>query len=45
MIDCGMTIGFEKDGLRLELADSEEDVRAARVLRYDVFVRELGGTE
>ncbi len=38
-----MTIGFEKDGLRLALADGEEDVRAAQALRYDVFVRELGG--
>ncbi len=38
-----MTIAFEKDGLRLALAESEEDVRAAQALRYDVFVRELGG--
>lgn len=39
-----MTIGFEKDGLRLALADSAEDVRAAQALRYDVFVTELGGS-
>lgn len=38
-----MTIGFEKDGLRLALAESEEDLRDALALRYEVFVRELGG--
>ena len=37
-----MTIGFERDGLQLTLADSEEDIRAAQSLRYDVFVTELG---
>lgn len=39
-----MTIGFEKGGLELALADSEEDIRAAQALRYDVFVAELGGS-
>ena len=38
-----MTIGFEKDGLRLALAESEADIRDALALRYDVFVAELGG--
>jgi putative hemolysin len=38
-----MTIGFERDGFGLALAMGEDDVRAAQNLRYDVFVRELGG--
>lgn len=38
-----MKIGFEKDGLRLVLAESEDDLRDALALRYSVFVAELGG--
>lgn len=38
-----MIIDYEKDGYRVALAGSEDDLRAAQRLRYDVFVRELGG--
>lgn len=38
-----MSIAFEKDGFRVQLAQSQDDLRRAQRLRYDVFVRELGG--
>ncbi|THH38512.1 GNAT family N-acetyltransferase [Aliishimia ponticola] len=37
-----MTIGYEKDGYSVTLAQSEADLAAAQRLRYDVFVAELG---
>ena len=38
-----MSISFEKDGFRVALAESEDDLRMAQALRYEVFVQELGG--
>lgn len=38
-----MTLEFEYDGFSVSLAASENDLTQAQALRYDVFVRELGG--
>ncbi len=41
--DIAFDIAFETDGLSLSLARSAAELRDAQALRYEVFVRELGG--
>lgn len=38
-----MAFGWHKDGFGLSLAQDEADLNAVQRLRYDVFVKELGG--
>lgn len=42
ILNCSMISGTNPQ-FRIALAETADDLRAAQQLRYDVFVRELGG--